>query len=89
VALLGGLTSGQNRRPGAVSLHALDCEWKPVWSLLPESWDLTEVLREESRSLCLLPWHGRREMPLTEKDTKSRSFSIQSQNCKKDKEQRS
>lgn len=86
MAPLGGLTSGENWRSGTVTRHALHHELQPVRSLLCKSWDLTVVLRKESRNPCLLPWHGRREVPLIEEGAKSGNFNIQSKNCKKEKD---
>lgn len=74
---------GQNRRSGTVTLHAPDRELKLVWSLLSDSWDLTVVLREESRSPCLLPWHGRREVLLIEKGARSGNFIIHRKKLRK------
>lgn len=54
----------QNWRSGTVTLHALACELKLVQSWVCKNWDLTVVLGVESRSSCLLPQQGRKEVPL-------------------------
>lgn len=78
MAFWGCLTMGQIWRSSAITLHGPEQKLKSMWSLLCKSWDLTGLLRVESRSLFLLPRHGMIEVPLFEKGTEFGNFPIHS-----------
>lgn len=76
MAFWGCLTMGQIWRSSTVTLHGPEQKLKSMWSLLCKSWDLTGLLRVESRSLFLLPRHGMIEVPLFEKGTEFGYFPV-------------